>query len=330
MCKDFNDLCATLTGFPPERVVVLDTETTGASPHGSDEIVSVAICDVIGGPLLSSYVRPARNTSWPYAERVHGISPAMVKGAPTIGELAPQISELLLESRLIVGYNAHFDLQFLFYGGTLQQLPTATFDVMRKYARVHGSERRRYSGRYAYSTLSACAASYGYAFGAHDALEDARATAHCFRALLCDEAYARPLMEKRLERLRGLRLLQTKATTAAVLGLVGKGVASDIGAELRFGSVMTGRTKGAPRYECFVGERCVGVMSPTSTVQVGRTCALGGGSSLPARIPCRASLSAEGERARCKIAVTAGDNVVDRVLAAASRERLRADLGYRR
>lgn len=194
----------------------------------------------------------------------------MVKGAPTIGELAPQISELLLESRLIVGYNVHFDLQFLFYGGALQQPPTATFDVMRKYARVHGSERRRYSGRYAYSTLSACAASYDYAFGAHgahDALEDARATAHCFRALLCDEAYARPLMEKRLKRLRGLRLLQTKATTAAVLGLVGEGATSDIGAELRLGSVMTGRTKGAPRYECFVGERCVGVMSPTSTVQ---------------------------------------------------------------
>lgn len=328
--EDFTELCATLTGFSPERVVVLDTETTGTSPRGGDEVLSVAICDVMGEPLLSSYVRPMRNTSWPHAERVHGISPAMVKGAPALGELAPQISELLLGSRLVVGYNVRFDLQFLFSGRAVWQLPTATFDVMREYARVHDSGRRRRSGGYAYSTLSSCATGYGYAFGAHDALEDARATAHCFRALLCDEAYVHPLMKRRIDLLGSLRTQQTKATTTAVLELIGEGTASDLDAELRLGSITTGKTKGAARYECFVGERCVGVVNPSLTVQVGRACAFGDGSTLPERIPSRASLSANGEKTRCEIAVDMGDDVMDRLLTAASRERKRADLEYRR
>ena len=92
-------------------LAVLDTETTGLDPL-LDEILEIAIVDENGDVLLNSLVRPTRNTSWPEAQRIHGISPADVANAPTLEELAQQIHDSV-EKRKVVIYNAEFDAEFL-------------------------------------------------------------------------------------------------------------------------------------------------------------------------------------------------------------------------
>lgn len=324
------DICSMLTGFPLDRVVVFDTETTGTSPYMGDEVLSIGICDGMGNPLFSSYVRPTRHKSWPDAERVNGISPDMVSDAPTLREITPQIREHLLGNRLVVGYNASFDIQFLLEGKALEDWPRATFDVMREYASVHGTRRSKYGDGYMYSRLSACAESYGYEFRAHDAMEDARATAHCFRALLCDEAYVKPEAKAMLDRLKLLHVSQTKATSATVLELVEGGMTSSVKAELRLGAVTRGKTKGTPRYECFVDDRCVGVSSTSAVEQIRKIYALGVDAKLPAKVPCKALLSASGDSAGCEVTITARGKVMEEVLAAAAETREREGVEYRR
>ena len=62
----------------------LDTETTGL--HDDAEIVDVAVIDITGRSVLSTLVRPA-GVIPVAATRIHGITPEMVAGAPTMDML---------------------------------------------------------------------------------------------------------------------------------------------------------------------------------------------------------------------------------------------------
>lgn len=168
-----------------DGVVVVDTETTGVA-IGHDEILSIAIVDAHGEALLHTLVRPERHRQWPSAERVNGISPEMVRNAPALREVTPRVRTLINDEHLVVAYNAPFDLGMLKSLGVITGYPRQVFDVMEQYARLHGSRRTHGGGRYRWSKLVDCARHYGYAFDPHDALEDARATAYCFRALLAE------------------------------------------------------------------------------------------------------------------------------------------------
>ncbi|HUK64216.1 MAG TPA: 3'-5' exonuclease, partial [Dongiaceae bacterium] len=67
-----------------ERVVVVDTETTGMSPaegHALVEVATVVLENGTIGETWSSLVRPGRPIP-PDASAVHGITDAMVAGAP--------------------------------------------------------------------------------------------------------------------------------------------------------------------------------------------------------------------------------------------------------
>lgn len=323
------DICALLTGFPLERVVVFDTETTGTSAYSGDEVLSIGICDGMGNPLFSSYVRPTTHKSWPDAERVNGISPAMVRNAPTLREIAPKIREHLLGDKLVVGYNVRFDVEFLQYGGVIESRPHARFDVMREYASVHGTRRSKFGDGYMYSKLSACAESYGYKFRAHDAMEDARATAHCFRALLCDEKYLRREVRRQFERYRTFSAVQTKTTRASISNLVELGTTKSVNAELRLGKVTQGKNKGKPRYECFVGDRCVGATSVVSVNRIRMILAIGTDEGLPSEVPCKAFLSATGAGISCKITLMGRDDLLEKVFSAAAETREREGFAYR-
>lgn len=300
----FKDLSEALTGFDFDNVVVFDTETTGTEPYLGDEVVSISICDAYGNDLFSSLIKPRKKRAWPEAEAINGISPAMVKDAPHLDDVADDIRRLLCTGKLVVGYNVLFDIQFLREADVVTSYLEA-FDVMQEYAEVHGTQRSRYSGGYQYSKLSTCACSYGYSFLAHDSKEDAKATAYCFRALLSDEAYVNKKLPDLKDRLTRQELSQTKATTESIENLIAEGVVSSKEAVLKTGAVTRGKNKGAARYECFVGDQCVGVGHHGDRQQVANLL-FTSVDDLPETVKCSVVLSKSGSSAYCECTITEG------------------------
>jgi len=95
-------------------LAVMDVETTGLRPEGGDRVVEIAIARSVGGRILDTYqtlINPERPMG-AGAQRVHGISDAMVADAPTFGRVAAQVLDLL-DGAVMVGHNAPFDLGFL-------------------------------------------------------------------------------------------------------------------------------------------------------------------------------------------------------------------------
>jgi DNA polymerase III subunit epsilon len=121
-----------------ERPVYLDTETTGLDR--SDEIVEIAIVDDTGDCLYQSLVRPSKKIP---AEsiRIHGISNEMVQTARPWPILWPVIRTHLI-GRLIVIYNADFDLRMMQQSHSAYKLPWRenlnALCVMNLYAQYHG------------------------------------------------------------------------------------------------------------------------------------------------------------------------------------------------
>ena len=91
------------------RVLFLDTETTGLTT--TDQIIEVAIVDQIGKVLLNTLVNPGRVAINPHAEAAHGITASMLRGAPSLADLWPQIRSILSGNRVVI-YNAKFDRRF--------------------------------------------------------------------------------------------------------------------------------------------------------------------------------------------------------------------------
>lgn len=175
-----------LLSVPRERVLCVDVETTGLDPE-KDEILQLAMVDGNGDHLLCTYVRPDHRRRWPKAREVNGITWAMVKDAPTIDDLADKIGEALSKAELIIGYNISFDQRMLEAAGVSFRAKLI-YDVMEDYAQVWGrwSDRK---GDYLWAKLSEAARRFGITLDAHDAANDAIATAHLFYAMLGSEDF---------------------------------------------------------------------------------------------------------------------------------------------
>jgi DNA polymerase-3 subunit epsilon len=165
------------------KTVFLDTETTGLRGRyagGTDEIVELAILDNRGRPLVNQLVRPTRRRTWPEAQRIHGISPAMVAQAPTLEVLLPTVADAVRDC-LVVIYNAAFDLQFF---------PEALFVASRvecamlRYAEWKGDWNHHY-GNPRWHKLHVAARTTGFdaEIEWHRALGDTIACRHVWRHL---------------------------------------------------------------------------------------------------------------------------------------------------
>lgn len=95
--------------------VVFDTETTGLQPH-KDEIVQIGAVRVVkskivAGEQIDMLVDPARPI--PAAStKVHGITDAMVSGAPTVIPATKSLHKFA-SGAVLVAHNAPFDMAFL-------------------------------------------------------------------------------------------------------------------------------------------------------------------------------------------------------------------------
>jgi DNA polymerase-3 subunit epsilon len=159
-----------------QTVLAVDTETTGMSPvdgHRLVEVARVAIVDGALGEEWSTLVNPGRPIPAD-ATRVHGISDAMVAGAPG----APEVGRLLRAACAdlpLVFHNASFDLPFLlrlFREAGAPALLNPIIDTLGLARGLFGTGSR---------SLGALAAKLNLpAETAHRALGDTRTTARLF------------------------------------------------------------------------------------------------------------------------------------------------------
>jgi DNA polymerase III subunit epsilon len=95
---------------------VFDTETTGLDPSAGDEIISLSAVRIVNGRLLrqesfDQLVDPRRALSRE-SIRIHGITPRMLEGQPTIDQVLPRFARFA-EDTILVGHNVAFDMRFL-------------------------------------------------------------------------------------------------------------------------------------------------------------------------------------------------------------------------
>lgn len=165
--------------------VAFDTETTGLRPEDGDRIVSLAAVKVRGGAVKRSecfdaLVNPGRAVPAESA-RFHGITEAMLAGAPAIDLVLPAFQRFA-EGAVLVGHEVWFDLAFLSREADRMGLPPLTvshpiLDTRLLSRVVHGSAPDH--------TLDATALRLGVTIqGRHSALGDALATAEVLARLL--------------------------------------------------------------------------------------------------------------------------------------------------
>ena len=169
-----------------DRILALDTETTGVGPNA--EILQLSVIDGEGAVRMNQYFRPKKNSSWPEAEKVNHISPAMVSKCPFILDHKEEIQEMLGNAETIVGYNLPFDVQMLLQSGLTLPDPKKTIyiDIMPPFSEKYG-ERDPFTGDIRWQKLITCAKHYGYdGEGWHDSLADTKATIYCFWKMIED------------------------------------------------------------------------------------------------------------------------------------------------
>lgn len=163
------------------RFVVMDTETTGFSAYGGDQVVSISLIEYQGlyatGRCYNRLVNPRRKIP-PAATAIHHISDTDVSDAPVLTEILPEIVEFM-DDAVLVGHHLAFDLRFL--NRALRKaagcgLRHPLIDTMLLYL--------GYSGQVGHYSLDEVARACGVTIhDRHSARGDAEAAAAIFAAL---------------------------------------------------------------------------------------------------------------------------------------------------
>ena len=114
--------------------VVLDLETSGASPKSGSAITEIGAVKVRGGEVLGTFktfVNPG-NSLPPFITELTGITDAMLIDAPRIESVLPLLFEFLGsdKSTVFVAHNAPFDLSFLKASSVLHGYTWPNFRVI--------------------------------------------------------------------------------------------------------------------------------------------------------------------------------------------------------
>jgi DNA polymerase-3 subunit epsilon len=108
-----------MTGFKTQasgqRIVVLDTETTGLNVRLGDRIIEIAGVEVVNrrltGRHFHCYLNPGRDIE-EGALKVHGITAEFLADKPSFADVAAELLEYIAGAELVI-HNAAFDVEFL-------------------------------------------------------------------------------------------------------------------------------------------------------------------------------------------------------------------------
>ena len=161
---------------------VFDTETTGLNPSQGDEIIQIGATRILNGKLLRSesfeqLVDPCRPLA-PESAEIHGITAAMLRGQPTIGQVLPAFHAFAADT-VLVAHNAAFDMRFLQLkeSSTGLRFDQPVLDTLLLSAVIHPNQESH--------RLEAIAERLGLTIiGRHTALGDAIVTAEVFLKLM--------------------------------------------------------------------------------------------------------------------------------------------------
>jgi DNA polymerase-3 subunit epsilon len=164
------------------RFIVLDTETTGFSAFGRDEIISVAMIELNGltatGNEFQTLINPRRPIP-AESTRIHHITDDMVQQSPFVEDVLPEILEFM-NNAVIVGHHINFDFRFL--NKSLKQIVGCKLshhwlDTMLIFMAL--------TGRMGHYTLEEVASSCGVSLhDRHTAPGDALTTAEAFVVMM--------------------------------------------------------------------------------------------------------------------------------------------------
>ena len=162
--------------LPAGPFVAIDFET---ADHGPDSACAVGLVRVEGGQVvgrLSARIRPPRPTV--LFTRVHGLTWAMLRGAPPFADVWPTLAPLLDGAAFLAAHNAPFDRRVLAAccAAAGHPAPAAPFVCTVLLA------RRRWGQRL--NDLPSVCRRLGIPLTHHDALSDAEA---CARIVLATD-----------------------------------------------------------------------------------------------------------------------------------------------
>ncbi|SMM97799.1 DNA polymerase III epsilon subunit [uncultured Candidatus Thioglobus sp.] len=101
--------------FSMERLIVLDTETTGIEPGEGHRIIEIGCTEIVDREINNSneyheYIQPDKAVG--DSMRIHGIKDSFLKGKPRFEEIAEEFLNYVEGATLVI-HNAPFDLGFL-------------------------------------------------------------------------------------------------------------------------------------------------------------------------------------------------------------------------
>lgn len=165
----------------PEKIIVLDTETTGFKKE--DEVLQLTVLNGNGKELFNEYFKPNHTQSWESAEKCNHISPKFVADKPSLLSRKDQIESLLKNADVIVGYNPGFDIKMLEQNGIAVPKDKRYVDIMIPYAEVKNVPNEY--GKPKWFKLMDCAKEYGFPEADfHNSLGDTKATLHCYQEMM--------------------------------------------------------------------------------------------------------------------------------------------------
>ncbi|WP_224485094.1 3'-5' exonuclease family protein [Robertkochia aurantiaca] len=194
------------------QYAVVDVETTGMGVAGN-RVTEIAIVVTDGQSSLHEYhtlVNPQTPIS-PYVSALTGIDDSMVQNAPTFGEIAGEISQIL-KGKVFVAHNVSFD-----YNVLRKEFAQTKFDFnLPKICTVRLS-RALIPGLRSYSLGKLCSALQIPLHDRHRALGDTLATVKLFQLLVSRDTNG--LIPEQLNRSKGYQSLPSLLSKETVDGL---------------------------------------------------------------------------------------------------------------